>query len=90
MQSQFLNVNDTHYQIIRKINPTGWFDSAIKTFGGEEICRQYHVDKLLKDPNGVYFMVNEVKDAEIVLSVDPIEDTIIVEEAVEELNTESI
>ena len=70
MQSQFLNVNGEQYQLVRKFNTGGWFDKVVEQFGGEEVCRQYHCDKLLKDSNGVFYLVNEVKDAMMVMPVE--------------------
>jgi hypothetical protein len=32
----------------------------------EEICERYHVEKLLRSTDGMYYLVNEVPEAEIV------------------------
>lgn len=64
MQSQFLNINDTFYQVIRKFKAEHpYFTKAVEEYSGEEICKYYHAEKLLKDSNGNYYLVNEVSDA---------------------------
>ena len=67
MQSQFLNINDTFYQVLRKFRAdNSYFPKAVEIYGGEEICKYYHAEKLLKDSNGNFYIVNEVSDANVI------------------------
>jgi hypothetical protein len=59
-------INDTLYQIKRSFKESGWFGVAVKNVNLDEILEAYHCDKLLKDSNGMYHLVNEIKDAEII------------------------
>ena len=62
-----LNVNDTRYMIVKRFRPDGKFNTLLSESSGEEVCEAYRADKLLRDPNtGWYYLVKEIKDAEII------------------------
>jgi hypothetical protein len=42
-----------------------WFGKAVDNFPVEEILSEYHADKLLRDTNGLYHLVNIVPEAEV-------------------------
>ena len=50
----------------RRFPADSWFTKAVETYGGEAICKEYCVERVLRDANGVHYLVNEVPDAEIV------------------------
>lgn len=52
--------------IKRSFKVDGWFDRAVKGMNVDDILKAYHCDKILKDSNGMYHLVNQIKNAEIV------------------------
>lgn len=58
--------NGELYIIKRTFKGDGWFDRAVKELNVDDILRAYHCDKILKDSNGMYHIVNQIKNAEIV------------------------
>lgn len=58
--------NGELYIIKRTFKGDGWFDRAVKELNVDDIVRAYHCDKILKDTNGMYHLVNQIKNAEIV------------------------
>jgi hypothetical protein len=68
MQIEFLQANGSIWVVKRKFKADSWFaDLLTKNLAtAEEICKQYHVEKMLKDGNDNYYLVNEVSEAEIV------------------------
>ena len=58
--------NGELYIIKRTFRGDGWFDRAVKELNVDDIVRAYHCDKILKDTNGMYHLVNQIKNAEIV------------------------
>lgn len=61
-----INANGTVWIVKRKFPADSWFNTAVNTFGAEAICREYCVEKLLRNTEGMYYLVNEVPEAEIV------------------------
>ena len=68
MQIEFLQANGSIWIVKRKFKADGWFADLLNNniATAEEICERYHVEKLLKDGNNNYYLVNEVPEAEIV------------------------
>ena len=68
MQIEFLQANGTVWVVKRKFKPDSWFAEAVtrNIVTAEEICKEYCVEKLLKDNNDNYYLVNEVPEAEII------------------------
>ncbi len=66
MQIEFLQANGTVWVVKRRFPADSWFTQAINTFGGEEICKAYCVEKVLRTNDGVHLLVNEVPEAQIV------------------------
>ena len=58
--------NGELYIIKRTFRGDGWFDRAVKELNVDDIMRAYHCDKILKDTNGMYHLVNQIKNDEIV------------------------
>jgi hypothetical protein len=63
---KLINFNNELYQLKRSFKIDSWFGKAVENFPINEILEGYHVDKLLKDTNGNYLLVNKVDEAEIV------------------------
>ena len=66
MQIEMINANGSVWVVKRRFPADSWFTKAIDAFGGEEICTAYCVERVLRDANGVHYLVNEVPDAQIV------------------------
>ena len=68
MQIEFLQANGSVWIVKRKFKADSWFaDLLTKNIAtAEEICERYHVEKVLKDNNDNYYLVNEVPEAEII------------------------
>ena len=66
MQIEMIHANGSVWIVKRKFKADSWFTKAIETYGGEAICKEYCVERVLRDANGVHYLVNEVPDAEIV------------------------
>jgi hypothetical protein len=66
MQIEFLEANNKLWIVKRRFPADSWFTKAVETYGGEAICKEYCVERVLRDANGVHYLVNEVSDAEIV------------------------
>ncbi len=64
-----LNLNGKLYTINRSFKADGWFGHAVKNINVNEILLHYHSDKLLKDKTGIYHLVNEIQDVEIIEEV---------------------
>jgi hypothetical protein len=58
--------NDKLYTINRSFKGDGWFGRVVENMNVDEILFHYHSDKLLKDTNGIYHLVNEIGDVEII------------------------
>jgi hypothetical protein len=63
---RIINVNETLYTINRSFRGDGWFGKIVENMNVDEILKGYHSEKLLKDTNGIYHLVNEIKDVEII------------------------
>jgi hypothetical protein len=63
---RIINVKDKLYTINRSFKGDGWFEKAVEELNVDDILKYYHSDKLLKDTNGLYHLVNEIEDAEII------------------------
>lgn len=61
-----INFNNDLYLLKRSFKIDSWFGKLVETTNVEEICNFYHCDKLLKDTNGNYLLVNKIDDAQIV------------------------
>ena len=66
MQIEMINANGSVWIVKRKFKADSWFDVAVQMFGAEAICKEYCVEKLLRNTEGIYYLVNEVPEAEIV------------------------
>ena len=66
MQIEFLEANGSVWVVKRKFPADSWFTKAVEMFGGEEICKSYCVEKILKANNGMHYLVNEVPEAQII------------------------
>jgi len=68
MQIEFLQANGSVWIVKRKFKAEGWFADLINNniATAEEICERYHVEKVLRSADGMYYLVNEVPEAEIV------------------------
>jgi hypothetical protein len=68
MQIEFLQANGTVWVVKRKFKADSWFAEMItrNITTAEEVCKEYCVEKLLKDNNDNYYLVNEVPEAEII------------------------
>ena len=66
MQIEMINANGSVCIVKRKFKADSWFDTAVQMFGAEAICKEYCVEKLLRNTEGMYYLVNEVPEAEIV------------------------
>jgi hypothetical protein len=58
MVQQFLNANNTLYQVFRIFKIDGWFTQAIEKLGAKEICDYYGCQTIIKD-NTMYYLVRE-------------------------------
>ena len=58
--------NGELYTINRSFKGDGWFDRVVKGMNVDDILKAYHCDKILKDSNGMYHLVNQIKNAEII------------------------
>jgi hypothetical protein len=63
---KLINFNNELYQLKRTFKIDSWFGQAVDKFHIEEILSEYHADKLLKGNDGLYYLVNQIKDAEII------------------------
>lgn len=61
---KYINSDNKLYIIKRTFKAEGNFHKVVENFNIDEILLAYKVDKLLKDSNGNYHIVNEVKDVE--------------------------
>jgi len=68
MQIEFLQANGSVWIVKRKFKAEGWFADLLNNniSTAEEICERYHVEKVLRSTDGMYYLVNEVPEAEIV------------------------
>jgi hypothetical protein len=66
MRNSIVNFNDTLFEVKRSFKLDSWFPKVVEQFGAEEVCKAYFVDKIIKDNNGTHYLVNEIKDAEII------------------------
>jgi hypothetical protein len=68
MQIEFLQANGSVWIVKRKFKADGWFADLLNNniAPAEEICERYHVEKVLRSTDGMYYLVNEVSEAEIV------------------------
>ena len=63
---KLINFNNELYQLKRTFKIDSWFGQAVDKFPIEEILSEYHVDKLLKGNDGLYYLVNQIKDVEVI------------------------
>ena len=66
MQIEMINANGSLWIVKRRFKADSWFTKAIETFGGEAICREYCVEKILRMNDGTHLLVNEVSEAQII------------------------
>jgi hypothetical protein len=66
MQIEMINANGSVWIVKRKFKADSWFTKAIETFGGEAICKEYCVERVLRGNDGTHYLVNEVSEAEII------------------------
>jgi hypothetical protein len=63
---RIINYGGTLYTINRSFKGDGWFGRVVETMDAGEILTGYHSEKLLKDTNGIYHLVNEIENVEII------------------------
>jgi hypothetical protein len=66
MQVKMINANGSVWVVKREFKPDSWFTKAVEMFGGEEVCKAYCVEKVLRGNDGTHFLVNEVPEAQII------------------------
>jgi len=66
MQIEMINANGSVWIVKRRFPADSWFTKAIETYGGEAICREYCVEKVLRTSDGTHLLVNEVSEAQII------------------------
>lgn len=68
MQIEFLEANNKIWVVKRKFPANSWFVEGVtrNIATAEEICKEYHVEKMLRNANDTYYLVNEVTEAEII------------------------
>jgi hypothetical protein len=59
-----IEANGTLFQVLKKFKIES-FQPIVDTFSAQVVCEEYHCDKLLKGNDGFYYLVNEVKEAEV-------------------------
>ena len=64
-RKEMVDVNGTLFQVSRRFKIED-FQKVIDTFTAEKVCKAYVCDKILKGGDGFFYLVNEVKEAEIV------------------------
>jgi hypothetical protein len=63
---KLINFNNELYQLKRTFKIDSWFGQAVDKFPIEDILSEYHVDKLLRGNDGLYYLVNQIKDVEVI------------------------
>jgi len=63
---RIINANGILYTITKSFKGDGWFGKIVENMNVDDILQNYHCDKLLKDTNGLYHLVNEIQDVEII------------------------
>ena len=68
MQIEMINANNSVWVVKRKFKADSWFVQGLfsNMFTAQEACEQYHCEKLLRGPEDIHYLVNEVSEAEIV------------------------
>jgi hypothetical protein len=68
MQIEFLQANGSVWVVKRKFKADSRLAEAItrNIASAEDVCKEYCVEKLLKDGSDNYYLVNEVPEAQIV------------------------
>jgi len=66
MQIEMIHANGSVWIVKRKFKADSWFTKAIETYGGEAICKEYCVEKVLRMSDGTHLLVNEVPEAQII------------------------
>lgn len=64
-RKEMIEVNGMLFQVLRRFG-VDHFQKVIDTFSAQEVCGAYHCDKILRGGDGFFYLVNEVKEAEIV------------------------
>jgi hypothetical protein len=66
MQIEMINANGSVWIVKRRFKADRRFTKAVETYGGEAICREYCVEKILRMNDGTHLLVNEVPEAQII------------------------
>ena len=66
MQIEMINANGSVWIVKRRFKADSWFTKAVETFGGEAICKEYYVEKILRMNDGTHLLVNEVPEVQII------------------------
>ena len=68
MQIEFLNANNSLWIVKRKFKADSNIVQALfsNKITAQELCENYHCEKLLRGPDDMHYLVNEVPEAEIV------------------------
>ena len=66
MQIKMINANGSVWVVKREFKADSWFTKAVETYGGEAICREYCVERVLRAADGTHYLVNEVSEAQII------------------------
>lgn len=64
-RKEMIEVNNILFQVQRRFK-IDQFQGVMDNFSAQEVCEGYHCDKVLRGNDGFYYLVNEVKEAEIV------------------------
>ena len=64
-RKEMVEVNGMLFQVDRKFK-IEYFQTILDAFTAEQVCKAYFCDKVLRGNDGFFYLVNEVKDAEIV------------------------
>jgi hypothetical protein len=63
-RKEMIEVNGILFQVDRKFK-IEQFQKVVDNFTGQQICESYHCDKILRGGDGFFYLVNEVKEPEI-------------------------
>ena len=64
-RKEMVDVNGTLFQVNRKFK-IEQFQKVIDSFSAEVVCKEYFCDKILKGGDGFFYLVNEVKEADVI------------------------
>jgi len=74
INSKIVHIGDTAYQVEREVRP--WLGKAIDHYGAKKITEELGYDKILRGKNGIFLLVYEIKDADVIEYVEETEENI--------------